>query len=116
MLAVVQSCYKLTFVTTLKLCTKGIHISHLLYGRLGACTVLAPPLLLMSVIDGSPPHKTQRYGYCSVVPTINCIFSLEYPIVVLLKYLVYYSCMTVLPMLIQGMQWTSGCKIFTVGG
>jgi len=24
--------------------------------------------------------------------------------------------MTVLPMLIPRMQWTSGCKIFTVGG
>jgi len=24
--------------------------------------------------------------------------------------------MTVLPILIQRMQWTSGCKIFTVGG
>jgi len=24
--------------------------------------------------------------------------------------------MTVLPMLIQRMQWSSGCKIFTVGG
>ena len=35
----------------------------------------------------------------------NCCFS---------KYFGYYSCMTVLPMLIQRMQWTSGCKIFTV--
>jgi len=45
-----------------------------------------------------------------VMPTLqnpNCCFS---------KLFGYYSCITVLPMLIQGMQWTSGCKNYYLVG
>ena len=43
--------------------------------------------------------RSARYGCTLQNP--NCCFSNLFG---------YYSCMTVLPMLIQGKQWTSGCK------